>query len=507
MKKKLLVSYVIILCLFQITHSQTIPPYVPTNGLLAWYPFNGNGDDISGNANNAANYGATFVADRNGMPNAAASTNGISQYLKVDMPGFIFSETGSFTFSLWVNKQTPSGSGVVMMHGTATAGNFIWNFQGKSEAQYGTNMQQSAWTWATCPHNLQVWDHYVGTYDNKIMNLYKNGFFQSTAMYPYTGATATTLPLFIGKGFSGNYYKGDLDDIGIWDRVLTQQEITTLYNSCDMTITLQPSDQQLKVGDNAEFLCAVSVTGAQYQWQQMVGFTWMDISNTGQYSGVNTDKLTVWLVTVSDNNNQAFRCMITSGTCIDSTNIAYLYVCGEITEQPFDTLVNINTNAHFSVKTNDTTAAYQWQSDVSGSFQDLINGGQYAGVKGDILSIWNVTMANHNQAFRCIIETGACIDTSDAAILTVDNNVGMTSNIASGVISLFPNPTGSKITLIYKNIIGNSEYKIYNQLGMLVMRGILESENSTIDLEKINKGVYFIIIGNQEINTYKILKK
>jgi hypothetical protein len=42
------------------------------------------------------------------------------------------------------------------------------------------------------------------------------------------------LPLNIGRYiYESNYFTGMLDDIGIWNRALTQQEITNLYNSAN----------------------------------------------------------------------------------------------------------------------------------------------------------------------------------------------------------------------------------------------------------------------------------
>jgi len=117
------------------------------------------------------------------------------------------------------------------MMGTNTVGVFISIMQSSyAQFNFGTNKQQSAWAWAPCVPTLLAWDHYVGTYAG-VMNLYKNGVWQSTANYTLTGATAVNIPLYIGKGISGSFFKGKIDDVLIYKRVLTQQEITTLFNS------------------------------------------------------------------------------------------------------------------------------------------------------------------------------------------------------------------------------------------------------------------------------------
>lgn len=53
-----------------------VPSYVPTNGLVGYWPFNGNANDESGNGNNGSNNGATLTTDRNGVANQAYSFDG-----------------------------------------------------------------------------------------------------------------------------------------------------------------------------------------------------------------------------------------------------------------------------------------------------------------------------------------------------------------------------------------------------------------------------------------------
>src|SRR3990167_996949 len=56
---------------------------IPIQGLVAYYPFNGNTNDESGNGNNGTLYGPTLTTDRFGNPNKAYSFNGTSDYIRV----------------------------------------------------------------------------------------------------------------------------------------------------------------------------------------------------------------------------------------------------------------------------------------------------------------------------------------------------------------------------------------------------------------------------------------
>ena len=208
-----------------------VPSYVPLNGLVAWYPFSGTVNDLSGNGNTPVNSGATFIPDRFGSANCALSFDGVSSVLELNAPNFKFSEIGQFTYSLWINKQVQSNAGVVLMSGTTSSGYFISLLQGDSFQQFGTNKQQSAWIWATCPHNLNVWDHYVAVYNAGSMSFYQNGVLVGTAIYTYAGAIADFMPLYFGRGLpgGGNNFLGYMDDIGVWTRALSAQEVSDLY--------------------------------------------------------------------------------------------------------------------------------------------------------------------------------------------------------------------------------------------------------------------------------------
>ena len=74
------VLFFITLLNFSLIDAQ-IPNYVSTNGLVGWWPFNGNANDESGNGNNGTVGGATLTTDRNGVANQAYNFN--SNYIEV----------------------------------------------------------------------------------------------------------------------------------------------------------------------------------------------------------------------------------------------------------------------------------------------------------------------------------------------------------------------------------------------------------------------------------------
>jgi hypothetical protein len=80
-----------------------VPNYVPSNGLVGWWPFNGNANDESGNGNNGTTTNATITSDRNGSLNSAYTFNGTSNFIEIpDSPTLRLNNT-DFTISFWVN--------------------------------------------------------------------------------------------------------------------------------------------------------------------------------------------------------------------------------------------------------------------------------------------------------------------------------------------------------------------------------------------------------------------
>jgi hypothetical protein len=79
--------------------------------------------------------------------------------------------------------------------------------------------------------------------------------------------------------------------------------------------------------------------------------------------------------------------------------------------------------------------------------------------------------------------------------------------ITSDYISIFPNPTTSKITVKSSLELIGKEFTIYDQLGKEVMSGIITSEDTEIDLSNISEGVYLFKAGTEMQETFRIVKQ
>jgi hypothetical protein len=100
MKKSLFTAFAVGLCMTANLMAQ-LPSYVPTNGLVGWWPFNGNANDESGNGNNGTVNGATLTTDRFGIANKAYSFDGVDDIISLqNSSNFNFNNGKAISF--WV---------------------------------------------------------------------------------------------------------------------------------------------------------------------------------------------------------------------------------------------------------------------------------------------------------------------------------------------------------------------------------------------------------------------
>jgi hypothetical protein len=78
---------------------------IPSEGLVAWYPFNGNANDESGNGNNGTVNGATLTADRFGNANSSYYFSG-NEEIRITNSQIFNELTNTITISAWVNIST-----------------------------------------------------------------------------------------------------------------------------------------------------------------------------------------------------------------------------------------------------------------------------------------------------------------------------------------------------------------------------------------------------------------
>ncbi len=219
-----------------------VPSYVPTNGLAAYWPFNGNANDESGNGNNGNNFGATPISDRNGSANSALSFNGINNYISVPYSNTIGVQQ-EITVSFWVFFDGGSCGPRIMQcppWGQCGGYTIATSSTSNSSRYFYTNFENcSVGVVSASSPTLPglSWHHVAWSASGLtgISKMYFDGILVDTDITNsfFTSINYFNRPLTIGNidTNSCDWFGGYLDDIGIWNRVLTQQEITNLYNA------------------------------------------------------------------------------------------------------------------------------------------------------------------------------------------------------------------------------------------------------------------------------------
>ena len=156
--KSILLTALAILGLTAATMAQ-VPNYVPTNGLVGWWPFNGNANDESGNGNNGSVNGATLSTDRFGNAGRAYSFDGIDDSISTSFVGVL--GQNSRTIAFWA-KTTNTTEMCPITYGSNNSGerfNATFNYASQG-LTVGTG--NSAITYNT-PSSLNDnnWHHYT----------------------------------------------------------------------------------------------------------------------------------------------------------------------------------------------------------------------------------------------------------------------------------------------------------------------------------------------------------
>lgn len=287
-------------------------------------------------------------------------------------------------------------------------------------------------------------------------------------------------------------------DLGIYKKYGT-------FVVCD-SITSQPKSIAVKTGSNALFVFNYTDGNAVLQWQNNKGTGFKNLSNAGQYAGVNNDSLSVSTVTMA-NNGEKFRCMISTRWCKDSTSAATLTAifkaCSLISTQPSSVSKASGADANFSIATSDTSAKVMWQSDLDLGMGNIPSGSaKYVGVNSKSLTVKSVSIRNHTQPFRAIAYTNLCADTSNVAKLSITDScinyksVKVTDTLVIKValkvgavtknnnIKVYPVPTQNKFTIDNGDYasMGGYQIKIYNTASQLVFSQVINQQVYTVDL-------------------------
>ena len=286
--------------------------------LVAYYKFDetsGNGADATANARTMTNINtATYGA---GKINNSVILNGSNQYLTNS--SFPTTHNNGFSFAAWVKATDYTPDSFKSILWQKESGSFgqitlVIRPTGVIEMSVGNGLASvKARTTTTLTNG--TWYHVVGTVlNNGDVKIYLNGNLEDTAAYAGIMANLTS-KILIGasetqEGSIKSYFDGQIDEVAIFDRELTQQDITDLYNgdkgltypfeSVSFTYNINKSEAKIYLTDTSTFPVITDwnwlVDGLSISTDQNTSFSVVSntdynvclIINTGEYSYCST---------------------------------------------------------------------------------------------------------------------------------------------------------------------------------------------------------------------------
>ena len=427
-----------------------VPNYVPANGLVGWWPFNGNANDESGNNLNGilnpGNNGAlNYIVDHNGNLSSAIefisnpSWNQLGPYVELLNTQNILTNS-AFAINYFVSVNSSNQVGEIINKGPDnTPGVFvsiIANGALANAISTGGSVNQSnfpinTWTMVTITYTI------AGQ-----LALFINGSLTQTIQTsPIQNITSN---FYFGSmpsgGSNGSFYpfQGKLDDVGFWNRALTACEIQNLYTSqLNATFVSAGADQTICNGEQV----TLSASNSQnYSWNNAV----------------------IDSIPFSPTITQDYVVTADSANCQSSDTVTVF--------------VNESTSSTQSQTALDT---YTWPINN----QTYTQGGTYTAT----------------------IPNAAGCDSVVTLNLTL-NYTGV-DELNGNSLTISPNPTSSKITVKASLALIGKEFTIYDQQGKAVKLGIITAEETEIDLSNLSEGVYLFKAGTEMQETFKIIKQ
>jgi hypothetical protein len=277
----------------------------------------------------------------------------------------------------------------------------------------------------------------------------------------------------------------------------TATSVVLRVQTCPALISQQGSDVANYTDSTVQFKITGNQVGATYQWQIKNGTKYNNLSNGGQYTGVNTQVLSVANLNTT-NNNQLYRCFVSYAVCKDSSNAYKLTVlkCASIlTTQPSAITKKTAQSASFTVAGGNAQTTYAWQANTGTTFFNIGDTGQYSGAKTTVLTVNKLTLKNNNMTYRCIATATPCSDTSVGGLLTVTDASGINAFIKSNDLMVYPNPANNYLIIKVADQLIGETYTLTNTLGQCVANGTLTQAQLQLNLTGIESGLYYLSVG------------
>jgi hypothetical protein len=228
------------------------------SGPVAYYPFNGDASDESGNGYDGTVTGATLTTNRFGDVDGAYYFDGIDDRIDLPSETLNFERTNAFSQSLWIKTSDDDTGNIILAKMTSDL-----SYRGSCLTMKNGLLSTYLINNGTTQNRLRVdgttlinddqWHHLVVTYDGSSVAsgvaVYLDGSLENSviAADTLTGTILNSVTPTIGSRSSESYYEGSIDDIRIYSRTLSAAEVQELYTESESAGSEEPAVESAAV--------------------------------------------------------------------------------------------------------------------------------------------------------------------------------------------------------------------------------------------------------------------
>lgn len=519
-----------------------------TNGLILDYSFNNHNTlDESGNNNDGTPNNAELTYDRFGNPNHAYLFNGIDS--RIDLPDSLVNMS-SISISMWFKTTTPGR--ILLGHQnnelSATSSSYVPILYVRNDGRLNGQI------WDGQPGNVDqsnilvtnnIWHHVVIAGDQVEQRMYIDNIYMSTSNVGVQ-VLANLIKNQIGNGVGGGTwpslssgnrpFAGEIDDIKIYDRKLTQSEVTTLFNAPNpdptKTLAQYSFNNQNTLDESGKETDAIGTDltlttdrfgNADYAYEFNGTSSVMVLPNTLLQRPELT--ISMWFKTSSDGVLIAQQQAPVNQ--FSSSRVPMLYVRQDSTlnaliwdgasgNMTTNTVNLVDNQWHHVVLTGDQTGQFLFIDNVlSGSRNavSIVGNAIYNQIGwGETGGSWQSSPSGFfpfEGSIDDILILGRRVSTAEVDSLYQMPNPLNTTEVEDfyhSEVNVYPNPFNDKL-MIEMEDIQDKYYLVVDLFGKTLSSGSLNT--SVIDLSTIKKGIYILQITGKDkklVYTQKLVK-
>jgi hypothetical protein len=219
------------------------------DSLIAHYSFDGNANDMSGNENHGIVDGAILTDDRDGIQNSAYIFDGMDDYISIQNYEN-FNNLSAFTITGWIYPMDFSSYGCIISKVLPNRDFDLKLYNGRLSLEFYNNFQ-----YYVCRMDdqlpLDTWTFITGIWDGNNLKIYINSDHIKTSDFSGFSPAWTGTVLQIGRQSGIEAYNGKIDEVRIYKRVLSEEEIQLLYHGESKT-SLSINTMNAFVGDTVQ---------------------------------------------------------------------------------------------------------------------------------------------------------------------------------------------------------------------------------------------------------------